>query len=485
MARVEIEIELLSDVSLPALGRTLGVAPSLDFVPGRALWAIAIGDADRTGDAADRDALLAGALRFGFALPARGGARAWPVPRTWRREKLGDGVRNFAMGAPGSNVQYADVGVDFATPDGAEVEVTHRVTLKTAVGPDGRVREGLLFGLDALAAGQVFRAWVAGDDPALLERTVRRICGVQRIGRSSRAEFGRVEVRRVDAARDVLPAANGTASAISFLLVTRAGFRDGTTGMPTLLPSAVDLGLPASWRLDASRSAVRHATYSPFNAKWQRPEAERALLEVGSVLTFVSPDGSEVDVAVVHAHCAAGVGLWRHEGYGEVAVQPRWLTETTPTLPRPPEARAAVAAAAPADELFAWAKARSQMRNAARLSHDGAKRDAEKSMAKYPLTSAQWGELHRLAREARFRGTDGADFRKQVATWTNGNTRKLERAWGAKRGGKTAAEELLRLLDEQVGHGGGLAAYAEHLASAAMREAAKRNLRDERTQEEE
>lgn len=463
MTTVELEIELLTPTAMSASSRSLGVATTRETVSGRVLWGIAVAAAATRNDG-DLGRLLSGEVRFTDALPSVSGERALPVPRTWFREKRdSEGpVRNAAHGPIESgDTQLENVPAGWITTSSARLRLRRVVALKTAVDRDQRPREGLLFGMELLDAGSTFSARVSCDDRALLERVAASVVGIQRIGRSRGAEFGRAAIRRV-AESSSRPAQGALVDAAAFLVVTPVVVRDAATGAFTFAPTAKQFGLPEDWTLDAARSALRTISVSPFNATRQRPEIERAAIDAGSVLVFVGR--SAVDASAVEAMCSRGIGEYTHEGYGEVSLNPVWVTEPRHAQPIAHKRPAPTAAQRPGDALLAWATARSEQ-SAARTRELAHAKEVAERVHKSALTTTQWGELHALARQWAFAGHDAEGVREQFGRWAEDGTRGHARRWGATIGG-TAVNNLVKA---ELAHATNPAVFLELLASQAVR----------------
>ncbi len=473
--RVEWELELLTDVSVPPSARTLGGASTLQYIPGRALWGAAADAAYRSGVASSEAFRLfhQGAVRFFDALPAFGQARCVPTPLSWQKPKFGAVVIRNVATAQGrelaSERQHTRLDdAPWRAPDGTPVYVELRHSLRTAVTSEGKADAGLLFGIRSMVAGTVLRGGLEGREADVAR--VQELLGTEvRVGHSRSAEFGRVRLRVVPAGPG-LRGVDGKATEIRFLCVTRLALRDAHTGLPTFTPDPAAFGLPGGWVFDPEASQLRTSRYSPYNAHRRRPELERQVIDPGAVLSFRAGSGATaVDLGELRAWVGRGVGEWVHEGLGEVVAEPQWLASPTIELPVRGAQRCggapAAAPPAPTGELFAWASRRASERRASR---EALRWAYEKALEfdRFRLPPSQWGEVHRLAREARFRTGGAAWLIDQLARHLSG-TRALSWAWGARARGTTAGDYLLSVVRPL---GDDAPIRIELLASAAMRE---------------
>ena len=471
MKRVDLDLELLTDVSVPETNRSLGSARSLDYLPGRTLWGAVAAAAFRAGMTQEEGLrrLRSNALRFLDAVPSRTGQRTYPTPRSWHGPKYGEGVLNLCCDGVRANLrgtQVEPLATVWRDTSGREVDVRKRFSLRTSVTAAGRANEGLLFGIDAIGEGTRLNSCIEGEEDnvdwalSLLEGRDLRI------GRSRSAEFGRVRCRRAEEASPSLAFVQGPARRIHILCCSRLSLRDPATGSPTFRPRATAFGLPDSWALVPQASFIRTARYSTFNSHWRRPEHDRHVIEVGSVLTF---EGARPeDPAELRAKASGGVGSGRAEGMGEIAVHPAWLTEAVGALPQPTSGYSDIAEGSPKpprDTLYDWATARSRRRAAARLAAQWADHEAER-FRRYRLNPSQWGVLRQMGREARHRADGATWLRKELARFVESGVSSLSRGWGSQDGEERAGERLLAI----AGDGGDdLPARIELLANRGLR----------------
>lgn len=470
MMKVELDLELLSDVCLSSSNRTLGEPHTHDYLPGRALWGALASEAYRRGGKWADEAFRLfqqGAVRVLDAVPVCGSQRAFPAPRAWHYPKAElepAAYHNFALESvrrEGKGKQFKAFEGGWVSADGSRVTVETSHSLRTAVDPTGKARDGLLHGLPVIPAGHRFWAALAGS-----QEDVERVCELfgreVRLGRSRNTELGLVKLSRRQQPIGTLSPGNGQARQVSFLCLSRCIFRDQRTGAPTLQPAPEEVGLDPSWRFDPSSSFLKFARIVHFNAKRGRPESERLALERGSVLTFAGKE--PVDLAEVVARVEGGVGEHRGQGYGELLVAPAWLTEERVEV-QPFRQEAATKASPPDDPLFDWASKQASKRRQAGVLYTEACDQAE-GFRRYKLPASQWGVLRRMAREARFRDSQARTlfddlFDDKRGFLTTGK-RRLSKGWN------NASKQLFEVCQKRQAD---LPMFLELLASACMRPA--------------
>lgn len=333
-------LRLLDDVLVARVSHTIGARETLDHIPGSALLGAAAGALYRTLDATQAWKLFhSGAVRFGPAVPARetkdGVEIGVPAPLSLHfLKKVGraDAEKQSFSGLfnrlhPGDvEGQLEQLRETWLYGDGAWLRPKRNAITRTAITPGvGSAAEGQLFTYEALAGGQSFVATLEFDDD-VAERDVAEIVealsGRIHIGRSKNAEYGRVEVRVVDADPYAeLRKRMSLKGELAVFCLSDIALPEDSVGDARAL-SAAFFGLQHG-DLCWSRSFVRQRTLSHYNAALRAYEPERAIIEKGSVLLF---ENAAHDGAALH-----DVGRAREAGYGRVWIAPAWLSRDKPT----------------------------------------------------------------------------------------------------------------------------------------------------------
>lgn len=399
MTSVFLRLVLEGPVAVSRNSATVGGHQCLGYVPGgQLLGAFAATlrlDPSRPLPPDGWRLLGSGELRFGDALPEYGGGQALPMPLSFHRPKGGGPFVDLTR-VRRPSVQLEQLRDGFLGPGGVVVEPARHHTMRTAIEGEGRAREGFLFGIEALAAGQVFVCQIDADDAELAERARTALDGrTVYLGRSRSAEFGRVRIEAVEPWPEPAQAPIHAAKRLVCWLVSDAALRDQASGGPRLTLDPVDLGL-VGWTV--TRSWIRTRRYSPFNAVRRRPDVERQVLCAGSVVVLEGPKLSVDAEAALRTRIARGIGEHRSVGLGRVIVEPVWPEILTPAQ----SAAVRGAAQLPSDTLGHWLVRRQERARADAAAYDGAKL-IEAAMRPMRIPPSQWGEIRRLAREARYR----------------------------------------------------------------------------------
>jgi hypothetical protein len=419
-------LTLTTDAIFTQSSATIGVPESHDAPPGGTLLGAVAAALYAKDPALAFRAVQLGALRISDGLPLAPGDRvALPSPLTWHTKKgspppAGEAPPPKAAGAPSKFIydlssatreadqQYSQLRGGWVVADGEglrAVKVTRRSSMRTAIEEGGRAREGLLYGFEAVPAGQRYLVRVSSASPELLAAAVAQLCaGTVRIGRSRTAEFGEATLT---AAPSTLtwPASGPCAGpTVRLLCVSDLALRAPESGQPTLTPTAQTMGLPAGWVLDLTHSAIRTRRYSPWNGHRQRPDLERQVITAGSVLVWTTGGVSLQEEQ--RAALERGVGEHTAAGLGQMIIEPAGLFGEKLSLREDDEAEdaqtslgagaTALTTLAAQDKLAAWLVGRTM--DTAKLDRTWAEANAlAKTASTWGVPKSQWGALRALA----------------------------------------------------------------------------------------
>ena len=469
MPHIDFRIVLENDVALSQSSASVSGGRTLKYVPGAALLGAVARHYEELEPEMAFELFHSGRVRFGNAFLEAEGSRALPVPLCFhRRKKNPNGpVLNLAADKRPQKQQLVQVRDGYFTRGGLLASVGTSYTMRTSVEEKGRAREGFLFGMEALRAGQAFRARISADRDAALEQVQRLLVGQTiRLGRSRSAEFGKAKIEAVgpELQWDV---SDGKAERVVILCVSDLALRDAETGAPRFEPKGADFGM-AGVQLDLEHSFLCFRRYSPFNGYRRRPDLERQVIGAGSVLVF---QGAEVDVTDVRKQVSPGVGDYVRDGLGEVLIQPKFLENKTLDLGAlgADEARPTRPEGPPPDELGSWLKARLAQNETQREAWELSRAWAETMRRYRKVPPAQWGEVRSIAARCRVAGRPQAALASELREHLNefadaeaGKGRPESKAskdqlqargatasrWSEQRGECSAAKQLMALLEK-------------------------------------
>ncbi|MBI4472328.1 MAG: hypothetical protein HY646_06645 [Acidobacteria bacterium] len=469
-----LRIKLDTDVVLTERNASIGSPRTLDYIPGAALLGVAAESLYKELPTADAFGIFhSGAVRFGNGVPEADGLAALPMPLAFHRQKgVEDEVYlNMAKNNREPQKQYEQCRegwlldrIDASGLSVPSVTPARSSSMRTSVDQHGQAREGLLFGIESLEAGQTFIARIDADDSTHLKLVEKALVGnAIRLGRSKTAEFGEVSISKVAAV--VFAEGRLAQETAVFLCLSDLALRDSRTGSVRLAPAATDFGLPQKWELDLSHSFLRTRRYSPFNGHRRRPDQDRQVIKAGSVMVFRRRGDHEASHEEVNATLHRGVGDFRQDGLGQVRLEPSVLRLDRIKLATKPISEPA--AAAPQDKLAGWlidcARETTEWDMAWRLVDKTAS-----DLQKFNLSNAQWGWIRTLAQAAHRQPNAAAWLQKQFEQATlpaptlkerklaeerkepiskDGGGRAL--VWAARRQKESARSEMLNWMMNQ------------------------------------
>jgi hypothetical protein len=421
---VTLQLKLESEAIFTKDSASIGVPETLDAPPGATLLGAAAGRLYAQLGERAFEAFQLGGLRFADALPLVDGACALPTPLSWHKAKTEGAsapIVDLAVATRKAKVQYVQerggrVRVDSQAVRRRSVLLT-RSSMRTAIDEGGRAREGLLYGFEAVPAGQTYLTQVSGAEPSLVEAVVDALLvRPLRLGRSRNAEFGVATVSRAASGAWPSPGAHVRGQPLRLLCLSDLALRDPTSGAPSLHPDAAALGLPGGFKLDLRRSFLRTRSYTPWNGHRRRPDLTRDVIVAGSVLVF------EADGALSAADAgrlAAGVGEYTGAGLGRLLCQPELLSVESFALEKPAPAgapaRSAATLAAPGalHELAVGGELGELGHWLAEAHSDDVKHEQTWATARSLATSrswrvsrSQWGRVRAVAAAATLRPDD-------------------------------------------------------------------------------
>ncbi|WP_055483400.1 RAMP superfamily CRISPR-associated protein [Sphaerimonospora mesophila] len=287
------------------------------------------------------------------------GSRTMPVPRVFLHEKNDKKavVGNRMAGDSAEGKPYRD-GYLVAEGEDLGAVVTPAFTLRmhNTVG-DGEQRPtrevGGVYIYQALAAGTVLRAEVRVRSGALSQGWEKQLTGRWRIGRSSKDDYGQVQVE----ARSVVappPTRQASSGLLRVWLLSDLLVRDHR-----LRPSTDPADVARAMEQALTRAGAPHVRITPvldtvsdrsvaaalgagrtesWHRGWGLPRTTLYGLAAGTCLTF-AVDGGDVTTEALDELRTAGVGERRAEGFGQIEIDHGLLLRSfegrTPTSAAP------------------------------------------------------------------------------------------------------------------------------------------------------
>ena len=187
-----------------------------------------------------------------------------------------------------------------------------------SIGGSGVARRGVLFTRETLEAGQEFRGTLAADDPALL--AILAGLGPIRVG-GRRTTHGRADVAiRDGAGSPPLPAAQRRDDGMLVIRLRSPGIFTDPQGRPSRDPDPTELTQVLGTPARVVHRWTRWQQAGGWHVASGLPKPAELAVAAGS--TYVISAERAVSDAILDGLSRRGLGLRRHEGFGDLAPPP-------------------------------------------------------------------------------------------------------------------------------------------------------------------
>ena len=324
MKRYLFKCTLLTDAVITSMAATEGYKESLDYIPGSKFLGIAAGKLYNEDQAsATLDIFHNGIVKFGDALPYSNENSFLKVPFSWFYEKgssLFDKIYLHHNLPSEGFKQLKQARKGYFLPQTREFfTVVQDFSLKSAFDREKRKSEdGKMFGYFSLQAGTEWVFTIEDSSGKYAEEIKNVIIGKHRIGRSRSAEYGLVEIEFI---REEPKQKDGDIEG-EIILYAKSNlcFIDDLSGSYTAQPTAQQLTGSDAAEILWDKCHVRTRNYKTWNRKRSNRDADRVIIEAGSVFVLKSTEKISTDFMI------SGIGSHQNEGFGEVLLNPDFLT---------------------------------------------------------------------------------------------------------------------------------------------------------------
>jgi len=451
MQIIKFECTLLTDLVISSEAATEGFHKSLDYIPGSKFLGIVAKTLYREDQPTQTlDLFHNGMVRYGDAhrIGTNSGS-TYRMPFSWYISKgkdfsevylyheLTEEKRTTLLKA---GIQLETIKPAYFNMQGEVISNDQLFSIKSAYDSvKYRAEDEKMYGYFALQSGSRWQFDVEVDKSDYILLLEQALVGKQRIGRSSSAEYGLIEIKKIKI--ESAPSSDPIEPALVYLYAISNWCFYDESQRNTAQPDPIKhLMLPTGSTVDWGKSQLRTRTYKNWNRKRNNRDADRVIIEKGSVLAVHLGEQFNPNVLV------QGIGMHRAEGFGKVLVNPPFLIGTdSKLLLRLYESAGATAQQkvhyvldqAPEDEPLL------QILNNKTV---GGKRDLiidmwvncfinEHAKTFQGITSSQWGQIRNIAKfsenasnfkELAFNTEVGACYKgKSESIWRKNNRRKI------------------------------------------------------------
>ena len=333
MKTLYFQCELLTDVILNQKSASEGAQSTLDFIPGSNFLGIVASKLYKEATNQNFDIFHSGLVRFGDAhladcannrslhIPAvyfypkmkKISEVCYVMPKFSQAERTSDDLRKLQL-KQARNGFYV-----FADNQIKEIKNDKNYAIKSAYDyNERRSADSKMYGYESLQRGAKFFFSIEVDVEQYAESIVKSLEGKHTLGRSRTAQYGLVKIKKIESFNQPQSQPKSSKDDYAFVYAdSRLIFIDAN-GLPTLQPTAEQLGFADGAEVDYEFSQIRTFQYSPYNFKRQAFDTDRVGIEKGSVIA-VKLNGTQSPCVSTYR------GSYRNEGFGHVIYNPDFL----------------------------------------------------------------------------------------------------------------------------------------------------------------
>ena len=328
MKELVYEVEFLSDIVLPTTSNTEGKILPSEFIVGSNFLGMVASNYTDFDDSFE--VFHSGAVKFGDATPLYEGKKSYKMPLSFFHEKLNDKeILNHHLIEDFSQFeQLKQKRKGYITEDLDLLYVEHNYSQKSAYDKEHRrSKEGSMFGYSALKKGSKWlfsikcTESVTSHDVELLKKCIE---GEKRLGKSRSAEYGLVKIKPTTAPQ--APKRTKPDTYAYLYLNSRVALVD-EGGNPTYDLKYLFDGLKEE-NIVYEKCQLKTSNFTPYNRARETKDYERACINSGSVIVLQGVKEEDIP---------SYVGAYQSEGFGEILINPSFLSTHKFSLNEPKE----------------------------------------------------------------------------------------------------------------------------------------------------
>lgn len=324
MKELIYQVEFLSDIVLPATSNTEGNIQNLDFIAGSNFLGMVAREYDEFEDSFA--VFHSGKVRFGDATLLHNNKPTYKMPLSYffnkgKEDKLYNHhlIENFKI-----FTQLKQKRNGYITKDLEVVYIDYNYSQKSAYDKEKRrSKDSQMFGYSSMKQGLKWQFSIKYDDSISendLELLKKTILNSQRLGKSKSAQYGLIKISEyignvalassIGGAKAPLPNATILYFKSRIALVDENG--NPTYNLKYICEKA---------EIDYSKCQIRTSTFTPYNGAMQTKTYERICINKGSVIILNDIKQEQLE------EIKKGVGVYLAEGFGEILINPNFLSD--------------------------------------------------------------------------------------------------------------------------------------------------------------
>jgi len=447
MKRHIFKLTLLSDIVLHAKSATEGNLEVLDFIPGSNFLGIVAEDYDKFEN--PYDLFHSNKVKFGDAHISKNNKKSFKAPLSWFYNK-GDSISDdlwihHALNDKKreelilSGKQLKQVRNEWITQDYETIKINLNYALKSAYNRKYRRSEdGKMFGYNSFEAGSEWIFYLDVDEKIDAQKIIEKLKGKHFIGKSKTAQYGKVEINYIDSNFNSMSTdklfKDETNEYLLIYAESRLAFFD-KFGSPTLQPTPQHFKLDDNWKLDWSKTQIKHQVYAPYNFKNRNYHADRVCFKKGSVFVFKKlNNNAKFDISKIEE----GVGEYQNEGLGNVILNPIFLQDDDAKIKTKIKTKNDKNDKKSTNQklkkdsnniIEKWLIHQRELEKKEKAIYENVKKFSDEYKNKFKkITASQWGQIRAIATEAKnFEELKKKLFKEVTTTSEDGKTRSEDR----------------------------------------------------------
>jgi len=325
MKELIYQVEFKSDIVLPATSNTEGNIQNLDFIAGSNFLGMVAREYGKFENSFD--IFHSGRVRFGDATILKDNQPTYKMPLSYFHEK-GEEKQLFNHHLLRDEDfkkfdQLKQKRNGYITKDLEVVEIDYNYSQKSAYNKTKRRSlDGSMFGYSAMKKGLKWQFSIKIDksisknDIELIKKTILKS---NRLGKSKSAQYGLIKIKFIgsEASASLKGGAKSPLPNQTILYFkSRVALIDENTN-PTY-----DLKyICNNANIDYSKSQIKTSSFTPYNGAMQTKTYERVVINKGSVVVLNDLTNEQKE------EIENGVGIYLAEGFGEILINPSFLSK--------------------------------------------------------------------------------------------------------------------------------------------------------------
>jgi hypothetical protein len=395
MKKYDFLVEFLTDIVLPASSNNEGRILNLDFIPGSNFLGMVARNYNEFENSFE--VFHSGKVRFLDGHILINSKPSFKIPFSFFKPKLGGEIQNHHLIKEfNPEIQLKQVRNGFINSDGEYITHSYNYKQKSAYDTGKRKsKDSSMFGYTSLNKGTKWSFSIKIDSSISQndeEKILKSILGEKQLGKSKSAEYGKVKITKTEIKIDIENFSYKNDNNETFIYLNSRLALFNENGTPTFTPTIKNLGLN-SGEILWEKSQLRTLTFSPYNGARKTKDYTRVVIEKGSVIVIKNLSKEDKE------KLKNSIGAFLSEGYGEILINPNFLTTFSPKYEEFKESEEIEIDEKKIDKnLISFLKNRENSKNETFEILESVNEFIENNKMEFQgVTKSQWGQIRNLS----------------------------------------------------------------------------------------